>query len=71
MDDRTGHFVTGNDTQELLKQLGGRVQNAAERLKAKDGVFFVGDTVTVRGSLFRVAEIHTDRLVLLLLPPVK
>jgi len=70
MDDRAGQFVTGKNEAEFLKNIE-RIESFAERLKAKDGVFTVGDTVTVRGSLFKVENISENLLILRLLPPVR
>ena len=69
MDDTQGRFVTADSEKQLkdfAETMFGKVQ-AIERLKAKDGVFTVGDFVTVRGSLFKVEAIDESLLTLRLL----
>ena len=70
MDDTHGKFVTASSAEQLRESaeaiFGG--QKAQDRLKAQDGVFRVGDFVTVRGSLFKVEAIDESLLTLRLLP---
>ena len=70
MDDTAGKFIRA-DSEDALKGFAREVfgeERAVERLKAKDGVFTVGDFITVRGSLFKVEAIDEELLTLRLLP---
>lgn len=71
MDDRVeGRFITGENQEQFLKNIE-RLTDHIERLKTADGVFRVGDFVTIRGSLFSVEEITETGMRLRLLPPAR
>jgi uncharacterized protein (UPF0218 family) len=69
MDDTQGRFMTAESREKLqgfAEERFGKAK-ALERMKAQDGVFTVGDFVTVRGSLFKVEAINESLLTLRLL----
>ncbi len=71
MDTGRGQFVTGNDFGELIanaEKFGVTKDEATRKLEAEEGVFHVGETMTIKGSLFRVNRIHGNELTLGLLP---
>ena len=66
MDDKAGRFIKA-DSEEHLQSLASKrfgEAEASERMKTRNGVFTVGDFVTVRGSLFVVEAIDETLLIL-------